>query len=115
MIVLENHGFLPTYTSQKALEQHAVRPIRVEIHLSAGVNLISGQQNQEIGHLEGRSNKLFGETGASDYRSTVEWVVQASLEAELQVIVISERAGTVRTALMLNSEYSNAVTGVASP
>ena len=36
----------------------AVRPVRLELELPAGATLVGGKQKQEIGQLEGRSNKL---------------------------------------------------------
>jgi hypothetical protein len=38
-----NNGFLPTYTSRKALERWVVRPIEVELSLPADVSMVSGK------------------------------------------------------------------------
>ena len=56
--MVENSGFLPTYTSEQARKVKAVRPVRAELDLPAGIQLVSGKKQVELGHLEGRSNKL---------------------------------------------------------
>ncbi len=95
---------MPTYTSQKALERQSVRPIEVILSLPEGVTLISGQLEQEIDHLEGRSNKVFEKFApGTDFRRHVEWVVKGAAGSEIEVIVVAERAGTVRCRLKLDS------------
>lgn len=102
VVQVENQGFLPTYTSKKALERKAVRPIEVILSLPDGVTLISGHLEQEIDHLEGRSNKVLSWLAkGTDYRRQVEWVIKGHSGAEIEVTVCSERAGTVRTCLSL--------------
>jgi murein tripeptide amidase MpaA len=108
VVQYENQGFLPTYTSQKALERRAVRPIQVRLELPEGSTVIVGSQKQEIRHLEGRSNKAYGEILSSgsgvDYRRKVEWVVQAPVGSSLLIVAQAERAGTVRTRVTLSDE-----------
>jgi murein tripeptide amidase MpaA len=99
----ENQGFLPTYTSQKALERKAVRPIEVVLTLPESVTLISGSLKQEIPHLEGRSNKAFSSLAAGiDYRHHLQWVVKGPKGAVIEVTAYAERAGTVQTTLTLS-------------
>ncbi len=106
-VVLENNGFLPTYTSHKALERRAVRPIEIELSLPAEVTLISGKPKQEIEHLEGRSNKLFNWfTGSSptDNRTSLEWVVSGPAAAQVGLTVRAQRAGTLRRTISLGEK-----------
>ncbi|MEB3227076.1 MAG: carboxypeptidase, partial [Synechocystis sp.] len=99
----ENQGFLPTYTSQQALDRKAVKAIAVGVELSAGVTLITGKIRQELPHLEGRSNKAkASRANGIDYRRHLEWVVQGSPGATLVITAIAERAGTVRTEIKLS-------------
>lgn len=103
-VVIQNNGFLPTYTSQKALERRLVRPIEVELSLPAGVTLVSGKQKQEIGHLEGRSNKIstrWRSPSPTDNRTYLEWVVSGSEAAQLELTVRTQRAGTLRRSIVL--------------
>src|SRR5438445_673890 len=65
VVVVQNNGFLPTYTSKKALERKCVRPIEVELTLPEGISLVSGQLRQDVSHLEGRSNKIWGRGAGS--------------------------------------------------
>ena len=105
--VVENNGFLSTYTSKKALERKIVRPIEVELTLPEGVSIVTGKQHQEVGHLEGRSNKLwswFGSASPTDNRCKVEWVLKGPARSSIDLTVHSQRAGTVHHAF--NLEWS---------
>ena len=113
-VVLENNGFLPTYTSHKALERKAVRPIEVSIDLPAEVTLISGKQWQEIEHLEGRSNKLFNwftDSSPTDNRSSLEWVVSGPATAQVELTVRAQRAGTLQRTIPLQGQENRSEGG----
>ena len=97
-LVVENAGFLPTYTSQKAQERKVVRPIEAELSLPEGITVVSGKQKQELGQLEGRSNKIklsFSFPSPTDNRSKVEWVLKGAADSTVQLTVRSQRAGTL--------------------
>lgn len=98
LAVLENQGFLPTYTSAKAREKQAVEPIRVKVTLPEGAELIAGTLTTDAGHLEGRSNKIDSLFGApfGDQERKLEWVVAAPKGGLIELTAISTRAGTVR-------------------
>jgi hypothetical protein len=61
-----------------------------------------GKLEQEIVHLEGRSNKVYSSLAQGlDYRCTVEWVIKGVSGQEIEIIAIAERAGTVRKKVIL--------------
>lgn len=102
--VVENNGFLPTYTSKKALERKVVHPPEVELTLPEGVSVVAGKQRQEVEHLEGRSNKLwswFGSASPTDNRCKVEWILKGPAGTSVDLTVRSQRAGTVRRVFTL--------------
>jgi murein tripeptide amidase MpaA len=102
--IVENGGFLPTYTSQKALERQDVRPIEAELSVPEGAKIISGQRWQELGQLEGRSNKIWnwwGNVSPTDNRLKLEWVVRAPSGTKLNLVVRAQRAGTLHREIML--------------
>lgn len=105
-LVIENSGFLPTYTSQQGKKRKAVRPVRVELKLPPDAQLITGKLKTEAGHLEGRSNKLSASAhfgfSPTDNRAVIEWGIQAAPGAEISVQITSERAGTINSSLMLS-------------
>jgi murein tripeptide amidase MpaA len=107
-LILRNTGFLPTYTSKKAAQIKVVRPIEVEVTLPEGVTLASGEREQEIGHLEGRSNKLWGGWFSAGYPTDnarrLEWVVAGPAGSVVKIETRSERAGSVRAEVALKSE-----------
>jgi len=103
--VVENTGFLPTHVSSQARKMKAVQPVRVELELSAGAALVAGKRQQEIGHLEGRSNKLsVTALGSSptDNRGKAEWVVRAPHGGSVRLCATAERGGTIRRELAVS-------------
>lgn len=98
-LVVENTGFLPSYTSQQSKVRKSTRPVRVELVLPDGVVLTSGKIHEEYGHLEGRSNKLevasnYAES-PTDNRARHEWVIEAQPGMKITIRIMSERAGTI--------------------
>ncbi|HLL78587.1 MAG TPA: M14 family metallopeptidase [Ktedonobacteraceae bacterium] len=102
--VIENNGFLPTYTSEKALERQDVRPIEVELRLPESASLVSGERWQPIGQLEGRSNKIWNwwsSASPTDNRRKVEWVLKGAPGTQVELTVRAQRAGTLRRTITL--------------
>jgi hypothetical protein len=104
-LVVENNGFLPSYTSQQSKNRQSSRPVRVELGVPAGAVLTSGKHREELGHLEGRSNKLdvaaiYGES-PTDNRARLEWVIEASPGTKIGLKVLSERAGRINREVIL--------------
>jgi len=104
-LVLENCGFLPTYTSAQGRKRVAARPVRVELELPEGVSLSSGQAKTELGHLEGRSGKLSVTTvfaaSPTDNRAWAEWVLRGQPGAEVKIRIRSDRAGSLEESVVL--------------
>ncbi len=105
-LVVENSGFLPSYTSLQAKKRKAVRPVRVELDLPEKTSLVSGKLRVELGHLEGRSNKLemaavYG-ASPSDHRARAEWVIHAEPGTQVGLKVLSERAGKLHIPVKLD-------------
>ncbi|WP_027483410.1 M14 family metallopeptidase [Deinococcus pimensis] len=102
--VVENLGYLPTYTSARARERGVVPPIRVTLDLPQGASLVQGERSRDVGHLEGRSARplLFaGAGGATNQETLVRWVVRAPLGTDVTVTAVSTRAGTTRATVRL--------------
>ncbi len=102
--VVENNGFLPTYTSQRALERNDARPIEAELQLPEGASLIAGERRQELGQLEGRSNKIWNWWGGAtptDNRCKIEWAFKAAPGSRVELTVRAQRAGVVRRTITL--------------
>ena len=92
-LVVENSGYLPTYTSEQAKKRKVLRPVRAELKLPAAAALKSGKLRQEIGHLEGRSNKWASfdtVSNPTDNRGRSEWVLQAPQGTEIDLKITSE-------------------------
>jgi murein tripeptide amidase MpaA len=104
-LVVENAGFLPSFTSVQGKNRKAVRPVRVELELPEGVTLVDGRRKVELGYLEGRSNKL--DVSAiwtecdTDHRARAEWTLHGQPGATVTVHVLSERAGSLHRQVVL--------------
>lgn len=103
--VVQNEGWLPTYVTKKALDVKVARPLVAEISLPEGATLVSGKSRAEVGHLEGRAYRglaFFGSAAdGSDDSMKVEWVVEAPAGTPVEIEIRSERAGIVRTQVVL--------------
>ena len=104
-LVVDNTGFLPSHTSQQGKKRKYIRPVRAELELPEGVKLASGKRRVELGHLEGRSNKLevtsLWSNSDTDNRARAEWVVRGPAGANIALVVSSERAGLLRQVIRL--------------
>ena len=104
-LVVENTGFLSSYTSQQGKNRKAARPVRVELKLPKGEGLIRGKLREELGYLEGRSNKLGVSANyadsPSDNRTRHEWVITSHPGTRIGLKIMSERAGTISQELSL--------------
>lgn len=102
--VVDNVGFLSTSASNQARAAAVARPVRIELGLPEGAALLSGAPSVEVGHLEGRANKMAGgwfSSGATDYRGKAEWWVRAPAGATLDLTVHGARAGVLRGTVTL--------------
>ncbi len=105
-LLLENTGYLPTFTSEHGRKRKAARPVWVELDLPEGARLVAGKWRTELGHLQGRSNKLdvasVGDFGITDNRARHEWVVEAAPGSCLKIHILSDRAGAVHKEVVLS-------------
>ncbi|MGE5379017.1 MAG: M14 family metallopeptidase [Bacteroidota bacterium] len=103
-LVVQNEDWLPTYVTKKALERKVTRGVIAEILLPRGAVLQSGKQREELGELEGRAYKAASpdenEEGTNE-RVKVEWVVNARKGTKVKLLAKHERAGVVRTEVVL--------------
>ena len=98
--VVENLGFLPTSASAYAETLDLVSPIRVELELGDGVELVDGDLIQLLGHLDGWGSLQVGPSRHAIYpglgprgsRAKARWVVRGSGEVAVQWA--SPRAGS---------------------
>jgi murein tripeptide amidase MpaA len=107
-VIVENNGFLPSFTSEQAKNRQAVRPVRAELALPEGAKILEGKRRVQIGQLEGRSNKLdvssIYSTSPTDNRGKAEWVIHAAEGSTVTINVFSERAGLLKQKIQLVSE-----------
>ena len=104
-LVLENDGYLPTYTCQQGKTRAAMRPVIVELELAEGMALVQGKKRSDLGHLEGRSNKAgvtqAGAFSPTDNRVMAEWVVSAPNAGSLGVNILCQRGGSIKRVVNL--------------
>jgi len=102
-----NGGWLPAYVSKRALERKTVRGVMFEIHLPEGVSLCSGKERFEGPQLEGHAPKttlhaFLPNREPTGDRAVAEWVVRAPRGTRLALQAHADRAGRVRTEVVLD-------------
>ena len=97
---VENEGYLPTYITQRALENETAVPVRVTIVLH-DAELVTGSERMSLGHLLG-SRDTQGSTGTSATRATFEYVIRSTgTNPRVVVSATSEKGGTASKELRL--------------
>lgn len=100
-LTVENTGYLPTNVTQVASDKKLVKPVKAEIELPEGANLISGEAEMDLGHLAGRSalegnswkDPAFFQGLPSRYAQRVIWIVRGN--GPIRIEVHGERSGNV--------------------
>lgn len=109
-LAVANSGYLPAYVTKRALERKVVRGLMFEIHLPPGqpeISLVSGKERMEGPQLEGHAPKqsqqaFLPSREITADRAVGEWVVRAPKGTRLALSASAERAGTVRTEVVLD-------------
>ncbi|MES2990106.1 MAG: M14 family metallopeptidase [Pseudomonadota bacterium] len=105
-----NAGWLSAAVTKRALARKVVRGVIFEIHLPPNqpkVSLIGGKPRVEGPHLEGHAPKaslqaFLPNREVTGDRAVVEWVVRAPQGTRLALTARAERAGVVRTEVVLD-------------
>jgi murein tripeptide amidase MpaA len=106
-LAVANAGWLPAYVSKRALARKTVRGVVFEIHLDGGATLVAGKPRIEGPQLEGHAPKssllafLPNREPMAD-RAVAEWIVRARVGTRLSLSARAERAGVVRTEVVLD-------------
>lgn len=104
---VQNTGWLPTATTRRALDQRLVRPCIARIDLPPEATLLTGQPEQEVGHLKGRSHQpsapYYDHDDATDDRVRLVWLISAPAGTTVTLTVRGDRAGQVQTQVTLPS------------
>ncbi|MEZ4648197.1 MAG: M14 family metallopeptidase [Candidatus Eisenbacteria bacterium] len=101
--VVENVGFFSTSGSMHARKVKRARPVTLVLGVPDGCSLERGKPRKEIGHLEGRSNKMDVTFSYSptDNRGQAEWVLKAPAGTTVTLEARSDRAGTLKKEIVL--------------
>ena len=99
-VVVVNEGFLPTYVTQKAVQNRLAKPVDATLKLE-GAELLIGKSKVELGHIEGNtpltSGSRFRSSIAPQNKKTVQWLVRVKKKgAVAYVSVKSQKAGTAK-------------------
>jgi murein tripeptide amidase MpaA len=103
-----NAGWLPAYVTRRALERKRVRGVIFELHASdaAAIAIVGGKERMEGPQLEGHAPKyslqgFLPPREVTADRAVGEWVVRAKQGTRLALSARAERAGVVRTEIVL--------------
>jgi len=103
-LVVDNMGFLSTYTSTQGKKRAVMREVRVELELPKDIEILNGKRKTDLGHLEGRSNKIgqiFITATPTDNRGRLEWTFKSKAGGKIVLHITSERAGTIHREVIL--------------
>jgi murein tripeptide amidase MpaA len=105
--VIENHGFLPTFMTERALHRGTADTVKVSLEFGENVQLLVGEQCADIGPLAGRDERSATWSPWLRQRSRtkhkVEWLVRAAAGTQLTIIARANRAGTKREQITCGS------------
>ena len=109
-LAVANSGWLPAYVSKRALTRKIVRGVIFEIHLPPGdasVSLVQGNPRVEGPQLEGHApvaslQAFLPNLEITGDRAVGEWVVRAKQGTRLALTARADRAGAVRTEVVLD-------------
>lgn len=110
-LAVANTGYLPAYVTKRALERKVVRGVIFEIHLpedpNHGISLVHGKERMEGPQLEGHAPKSSLQAFVTSReitgdRAVGEWVVHAPQGTRLALTARADRAGVVRTEVVLD-------------
>jgi hypothetical protein len=103
--VVQNTGYLPTYVSEQGKKTGVNKPVKAEIVLGEGGEIVSGTPEQEVGHLQGRANQydVLSWAGAwgIESRAIIEWVIRQPGARPVTVKAGTAKAGTARAEIAL--------------
>jgi hypothetical protein len=96
--VVVNEGFLPTYVTQKAIQNRLAEPVVATLKL-VGAELLIGKPKVELGHIEGNtplsSRSRFRTSSEPQNKKSIQWMIRAKKKgATARVVVKSQKAGT---------------------
>ncbi|UCD46003.1 MAG: carboxypeptidase [Candidatus Bathyarchaeota archaeon] len=123
-VVVKNRGFLPTNITEQAKKANIAKPVTLELMHGSDVEVLINAEKLEVGHVEGRSDKLPGRfytplgpkkappgryfggmwgRGGDSSSKAAEWLlrVKDGGEAEVTVVASSEKGGVDRETVTL--------------
>jgi len=104
--VVENHGFLGTDITDRAVAMKAVESCTARLELPAGATLVSEDEVVELGHLAGWSDRNDEYTRFSQWGHPAKkaaWFVRTSGKpTEVTIVADSTRAGSDRSTVVLD-------------
>jgi Zinc carboxypeptidase len=106
-VAVTNTGYLPAYVSKRALERKVARGTVFDLMLPAGTQLLQGKERVVGPQLEGHAAKtslqaFLPNRDVTADRAVAEWVVSGPRGARLAVCVRADRAGAVKTEVVLD-------------
>ena len=103
--IFENHGYLPTEVTDRAVAMAAVKPCVAILDAPEGVQIVAGTREVDLGHLPGWSDRRDEYTRFSQWRAAArgaQWVVRATQsDQEVVLRAQSTRAGQCEMRLKL--------------
>lgn len=107
-VIVQNGGFLPTYVSEQGRKVGVNKTVTVELAPVEGVELISGKQEQDLGHLHGRANQYESVSFYTAYpiesRAKAEWVIRAQGGSQVTLTAAATKVGKISIDIPIGGE-----------
>jgi murein tripeptide amidase MpaA len=104
--IVQNTGFLPTYVSEQGKKVGVNKAVKASISLADGGQLVSGKEELDLGHLDGRANQYESPSFYTAYplqsRAIAEWIVRQA-GGTVTLTATCTKAGTVTLDVDLDS------------
>ncbi len=104
-LAVHNTGFLPTFVTEMGRNSGVAKPVRATIGLGDNGELVSGEPEVELGHLDGRSSihgqLLWRDVSPMLNRAKIEWIVRQPAGSTVTVTAGAPKAGTATVEIPL--------------
>jgi hypothetical protein len=104
-LAVHNTGFLPSFITEMGRKSGVAKPVKVTVDLGEGGELVSGDPELELGHLDGRSSihgqLLWRDVSPMLNRVRAEWIVRQPAGSTVTVTASTPKAGTATVEITL--------------
>lgn len=96
-VIVANHGFLPTYLTERSLKHGTSASVQLDLALPDNAEVVMGKHSQDIGHLAGRDERTSTWSPWlnqwQDTKKKIEWLIKAPQNTVINICATAQRGG----------------------